>query len=168
MIMKSLKKFTVVAIMLVMSIGASAQKGDFSLNGKLGYQTEFERFGVEVGGRYEFVTNFRIAPAVSFWFPKDDILGFNIDLNAQYKFTIPQTTLDIYPLAGLNVSNNRCGGKFEGVKISDSVGSTKFGVNLGFGADYYFTNSDYLNFEFKYAFSKVDFATIMIGYGYKF
>lgn len=145
--------------MLVISIGASAQVGDFSLNGKVGYQSEIKRFGIEVGGRYEIVQNLRLAPAVSFWFPKHELLGFNVDINALYKFPIAQSTLDIYPLAGINMSNNRA---------NKHVKSTDFGFNLGAGLDYYLTSSDYLNFEFKYTFGGGDFATIMVGYGYKF
>lgn len=177
--MENLRKFIVVAVLLCLSVGASAQKGDISILGKLGYQSDFKRFGIEVGGRYGIIPNLRVAPAVSFWIPKNDCLGFNVDLNAQYTFAIPQTTIDVYPLAGLNMSNNSLDIKgfdgFEGLEGWDEIKVegknykwTDWGFNLGFGADYYLTKDDYLNVEFKYTFGNHDFATIMVGYGYKF
>lgn len=165
--MKKIQKLLCVAVLLIFSNGAFAQTSNISLLGKLGYQTDFERFGIELGGRYEVAPQLRIAPAVSFLFPKNHTLGFNVDLNVQYAFSLPNTELDLYPLMGLNMSNNDFDPdvKVDGQKVGYKW--TKWGYNLGFGADYYLTSSDFLNFEFKYTFGG-DFATVMLGYGYKF
>lgn len=160
--MKNLKKIVFVAAMLCLSIGAFAQKGKVSLVGQVGYQSEAERFGIQMQGRYGLTNEIRLAPSLGFMFPKHRVTGLEVDANLQYVFPIAGTSLDLYPTTGLNMSNNRWS-----PKGADSVGSTKWGYNIGAGADYYFTADDFLNFEFQYTFGG-DFARIMIGYGYRF
>ena len=160
--MKNLKKLVFVTALFCLSIGAFAQKGGVSLVGQLGYQSDAERFGVQVQGRYGLTNEIRLAPSLGFMFPKHRTLGLEVDLNLQYAFPIAGTSLDIYPTTGLNMSNNR-----RSPKVGDSVGFTKWGYNIGAGFDYHFTSSDFLNFEFQYTFGS-DCARIMVGYGYKF
>lgn len=161
-------------MLTVVSMGAFAQKGSVSGHAKLGYQSDYKRFGVGVEGRYEIVDNIRLAPDVVFFFPKDNTWGADINLNVQYTFTNVVDKLTLYPLAGLNISNNRTSlsgdmkkiAKAAGVKTS--YGFTNFGFNLGGGLDYDLTADTYLNFEMKYTFADWDYGQFMFGYGIRF
>lgn len=159
--MKQLQRVAIIATLLLSSVAVFSQT-PFSLLGKLGYQTDAERFGIEVGGRYEASPQVRIAPAVSFFFPKNHNLGFNVDANVQYVIPISGSGLDVYPLVGLNMANNHF--SYKGFSSS----STDFGANFGAGLDYSLSSDDFLNFEFKYTLGGWDYATFMIGYGYRF
>lgn len=168
-----MKKVLFVILLTIVSVGAFAQKGSISGHAKLGYQSDYKRFGVGAEARYEVIDNVRLAPDLVFFFPKNKTWGADINLNVQYAFTNVLDKLTIYPLLGLNISNNRYSGETvhlgggQEVKY-DSEGFTNFGFNLGAGADYDITPDTYLNFEMKYTFSKGDYGQFMFGYGVRF
>ena len=66
-----MKKILFIAFLLITSIGVFAQKGDFSLLGNFGYQTDFKRVMLGVQGRYNLTDHVRLAPDLMFFFPKD-------------------------------------------------------------------------------------------------
>lgn len=163
-----MKKLLLLIALAAIFMGTQAQTGSKSLMLKAGYQTDYKRFGMGLEGRYNITDNIRLAPDVTFFFPKNHMTGLDINVNAHYVFDI-QDGISIYPLAGIGVINNRIssvdlGG---GVKTK-SFGTTDFGFNLGAGASYDVTSSSYLNFEFKYTFQDIDCASIMVGYGVRF
>ena len=65
-----MKKLILLAMITLASVGMNAQtvKGEGSLMGNVGYQTNYERFGLGVQGRYAIANNLRIAPDVTFYF----------------------------------------------------------------------------------------------------
>ncbi|MFV0329008.1 MAG: outer membrane beta-barrel protein [Dysgonomonas sp.] len=152
-----------IVLAVVFSLGMQAQTGSKAIMPKLGYQTEFKRFALGVEGRYFFTDNIRVAPGLTFLFPKDDITGLDVDINVHYVFPI-QSGLSVYPFIGGAMLNNRWspdGG--------DSVSTTDFGFNIGAGIQYDVTSNGYVNFEFKYTFKEnKDPAYFMLGYGIRF
>lgn len=160
--MKQEQKLFIILAALLLSVGAFGQQGSFSLLGKVGYQSDFDRLGLGAEARIGLTEQFRIAPSMMFMIPNDNVLGLEVDANLQYVFPIQGTTLDIYPTMGFNMNNNRF--SKDGFKKRKW---TKWGYNLGAGADYYLSKDDFLNFELQYTFGP-DFARVMIGYGYKF
>ncbi len=163
-----MKRLLLIVTLASIFMGAQAQSGAKSLMLKAGYQTDYERFGIGLEGRYGLTDKIRLAPDVVFFFPNNHTTGLDINLNAHYVFDI-QDGLSLYPLAGIAIINNHVSSVDfgEGVK-SDSFGSTDFGFNLGAGASYDLNDKNYLNFEFKYTFQDVDCATFMLGYGVRF
>ncbi|NDV79931.1 porin family protein [Dysgonomonas sp. 511] len=152
--------FTLV-LSIVCIMGAMAQTGAKYLMVKAGYQTEAERFGIGVEGRYYFTENIRFSPDVIFYFPNNHTTGLDININANYVFPI-QGGFSLYPTVGLAIINNR----FSHNGHSNS--STDLGFNLGAGADYMLSGTSYLNFDIKYTFNDDDFMTFMVGYGFRF
>lgn len=169
-----MKKLLFVLLLAVVSVGAYAQKGSVSGHAKLGYQSDYKRFGVGVEGRYEIIDNVRLAPDAIIFFPKNDTWGLDINLNAQYTFKNVLDKLTIYPLAGVNISNNKWSASGDTKKVLKALGAdtsnsfTNFGFNLGAGADYDITADSYLNFEMKYTFADADYGQFMFGYGIRF
>ena len=151
-----MKKLFLLAMIALASVGINAQtvKGEGSLMGNIGYQTNYERFGLGVQGRYAIANNLRIAPDVTFYFPKDG-QGFSV-----------------YPLAGIGMQNNFYGKKsmeVDGKEIEiDRSNSTKFAFNLGGGITLPISERSYLNAEARFMFAKDDNVAIMLGYGYRF
>ena len=159
--MKQKQRILTVAVCILLSVGAFAQQGSFSLLGKVGYQSDYDRLGIGGDARFGLTDQIRLVPSLTFMIPNKNIMGLEADLNLQYVFPIAGTTLDLYPMTGFNIDNNRFS------KNGFSRKWTKWGYNIGAGADYYLSKDDFLNFELQYTIGR-DFARIMVGYGYKF
>ena len=151
---------------------ANAQntKGRHSFMASVGYQTEFQRFGFQAQGRYAICPYLRIAPDVSFYFPKDQITGLDINLNFHYVLPLKRVTL--YPLAGLSFQTNFYANSYlvenEGaMDIMNDTGS-HFAFNLGGGITYPLSDRCYLNAESKFMIGTKHNFTFGIGYGYLF
>lgn len=171
-----MKKFLLSVMVMLTALGVNAQtkKGEGALMGSLGYQSNYERFGLQAQGRYVIADNLRIAPDLSFFFPKDKVTGLDVNLNFHYVFNFRKDGqgFSVYPLAGIGMQNNFYGkqeveidGKTTEV---DSSNSTKFAFNLGGGITLPLSEHSYLNAEAKFMFAKDDNVVIMLGYGYKF
>lgn len=156
-----MKKILTVLVLMAISLYTYSQSGEKSLLLKAGYQTDYKRFGLGVEGRYGLPYNFRLAPDLTVFFPKDHVTGLDANVNVHYVAPI-QGGLSLYPLAGLGIVNNRYSND------GHSHGNTDIAFNLGFGAEYALDGRGYLNGEFKYMFSDMDSAVFMFGYGLRF
>ena len=100
-----MKKLFLSAMIALASMGMNAQtvKGEGSLLGNIGYQTNYERFGLGVQGRYAIANKLRIAPDVTFFFPKDKVTGLDVNVNFHYVFNFKEDGqgFSVYPLAGI-------------------------------------------------------------------
>ena len=165
-----MKKILFLIVLLASSISLSAQsfKGEQSALVELGYQSNYQRAMLGAQYRYVFLDGFRVAPDMQFLFPKDNITGLDINVNVHYVFNVDYQ-LTTYPLAGLNMANNRFSGTtINGLRIS-SQGYTDWGFNLGAGASYnLYGGNGFLNFEAKYIFSTNDAFVFSAGYGFRF
>ena len=171
-----MKKFLLLVMVMLAAIGVNAQtkKGEGSLMGSLGYQTNYERFGLQAQGRYVIADNLRLAPDLSFFFPKDKVTGLDVNLNFHYVFNFRKDGqgFSVYPLAGIGMQNNFYGKEtveVNGVKADvDRSNTTKFAFNLGGGISLPISEHSFLNAEAKFMFADEDNVVIMIGYGYRF
>ena len=159
-----MKKFLLLILVAMTAFGVNAQtrKGEGSLMGSLGYQTNYERFGLQAQGRYVIANNLRIAPDLTFFFPKDKATGLDVNVNFHYVFNFSKDGqgFSVYPLAGIEVN---------GVTTQvDRSNSTKFAFNLGGGITLPLSERSFLNAEAKFMFAEDDNVVIMLGYGYKF
>lgn len=161
-----MKKLLLAVAFVASTLGAFAQseKGEKSLIGNIGYQSNAERFMIGVQGRYVIAENIRLAPDVMFFFPKHKTTGLDINVNFHYVFNV-DNNLSVYPLAGIAMQNNRFSGN-SGSGGSD--GYTDFGFNLGAGLGYDLASNRFINFELKYTFGDADCMVVALGYGFKF
>ncbi|WP_455663532.1 outer membrane beta-barrel protein [Phocaeicola sp.] len=171
-----MKKIFLFIAVALMAIGMNAQtlKGEGSILGSLGYQTNYERFGLQAQGRYVIANNLRIAPDVTFFFPKDKVTGLDVNVNFHYVFNFSQDGqgFSVYPLAGIGMQNNFYGKRtimVNGESVEQKSESTsKFAFNLGGGISLPLSSRSYLNAEAKFMFADQDNVAIMLGYGYRF
>jgi len=171
-----MKKFLLLILVAMTAFGVNAQtrKGEGALMGSLGYQTNYERFGLQAQGRYVIANNLRIAPDLTFFFPKDKVTGLDVNVNFHYVFNFSKDGqgFSVYPLAGIGMQNNFYGKQdveVNGVTTQvDRSNSTKFAFNLGGGITLPLSERSFLNAEAKFMFAEDDNVVIMLGYGYKF
>ncbi len=167
-----MKKILFIAIFIASAFSVSAQTGAASLMGSLGYQTEYKRFALSAQGRYNVANAWRIAPDVSFFFPKDKVTGLDINVNVHYVFNLSADRLSFYPLAGFGMQNNFYGKQSVTVNgntvETDSRSTTDLGINVGAGLTYNLTDRSYLNLEGKFMFGDRDNAVFLLGYGWRF
>ena len=171
-----MKKLLLSVMVALAALGMNAQtkKGEGSLMGSLGYQTNYERFGLQAQGRYVIADNLRIAPDLTFFFPKDKVTGLDVNVNFHYVFNFSKDGqgFSVYPLAGIGMQNNFYGKQkveVDGVNPElDRSNTTKFAFNLGGGITLPLSERSYLNAEAKFMFANDDNVVIMLGYGYKF
>lgn len=150
-----------VAILATTALCAQSAQGEKSVVANIGYQSDFERALIGAQGRYVIADNIRLAPDVMLFFPKNHVLGFDVNVNAHYVFDVAPA-FSAYPLAGLSMQNNR----FSYKGYSDSF--TDWGFNLGAGGSYSLNSENFINLEMKYILGDADCFVLAVGYGFKF
>lgn len=171
-----MKKIFLALTMFMLAIGMNAQslKGEGSILGNLGYQTNYKRFGLGVQGRYVIANNLRIAPDLNLFFPKDKVTGLDVNVNFHYVFNFSKDGqgFSVYPLAGIGMQNNFYGKRtivVDGMSVEQKGdNSSKFAFNLGGGISLPLSAHSFLNAEAKFMFAGEDNVVIMLGYGYRF
>ena len=136
-----------VAVMMLMSVGAFAQAGKMAVGAHLGYAAygnSYNPFGVGAKFQYEFVENIRGELAGNYWFPKDKVGTWDANLNFQYLFKAADD-IKIYPLVGATLV---------GTHGLEDGNETAFGFNIGAGVEYYLEDNLKLNLDIKYQHAK--------------
>ena len=131
--------------------------------GELSYGTEISSIGIGVKYQYNITDNIRLEPSINYFFENDGLDMFDINANAHYIFPMA-SNVRVYPLAGFSFSkwSANAGDGWE-------VSTSKFGVNLGGGAEFDISDNLMMNFELKYQLiSKFDQSVISMGVAYMF
>lgn len=140
-----------IACMMLVSTAMFAQKGStwVGANVNYGMHSDYKNFGLGAKVQYEFIDNFRGEASFNYFFKKDELTQWDVNLNLHY--LIHAGSLTVYPLAGLTLLNSSTPdidvpgfGTVKGVSDSD------FGLNLGAGLDFPITEGVKLNIEAKY------------------
>lgn len=178
------KLLMIVSFIALGIVTAFAQKGEKAIGINLGYGSEVSNVGLGAKFRYGITDAIRTEASFDYFFKKDGLSMWDINLNAHYLFHLSDK-LNVYPLAGLTYTNWKMAGydidlgNFEGFgndwgdyvedSTDESSKSGKFGVNLGAGIEYGLTSNLSIGFEVKYQLI-ADFnqAVLGIGVAYKF
>ena len=141
-----MKKILFVFVLALITLTASAQKGDQSVGLNASYGFKSTGFFLGVDYRYNITDSWRLAPSVTI--PIDG--PFFVDLNVHYVFPISET-VGLYPLAGLSYNN------MSGIHVAN------FGANFGVGAEIYATKHIVVGLELKYNID-VPVAAVRVAY----
>lgn len=172
-----MKKILLLIMSVVLTLGVSAQsrKGEASLMGSVGYQSNYKRFGVGLQARYAMLNNVRIAPEVNFFFPKDKVTGLDVNVNFHYVFNFKADGqgFQVYPLVGVGMQTNFYGSRdvtySGGQEVHEgSHTETDFAFAMGGGITLPLSSKCYLNAETKFMFGDKDNLVFMLGYRWKF
>ena len=139
---KVMKKLFFVICMALISASSFAQKGHTTLGIHGNYMLDSpNNFGIGANIGYEFVTNWRGTAEFNYLFKKDYVSFWNLEANVSYLFRIPNSSITLYPLAGLD---------FLGTSVENGGSDTKLGLNLGAGIEYPVSPKVALKAEFNY------------------
>lgn len=184
-----MRKLFVLAIALVACVSSSfAQKGEMGGGVNLSYGTEISNLGLGLKYQYGITDAIRLEGSFDYFLKKDGLKMWDINANVHYLFPIAEK-FKIYPLVGLTYANCGVGGgdafswldyngngkwdegepREDGESNGASGSSSKFGVNLGVGAQYDITDKIAISLEAKYQIIS-NFNQLVIGAGvaYKF
>lgn len=147
-----MKKMFIIALMAFfgMSVQAQSVKGDMAAGVNLAYGTKdgFSNFGIGAKFQYNLSDAIRIEPSATYFLKKDYTKMWDVNVNFHYLFNVAEK-FTVYPLAGVSLVGVKLDfGEFDFGEVSAS--DTKFGANLGAGAQYWLTESFALNFDVKY------------------
>lgn len=158
-----MKKVIVMLLFAVIGLSAYAQQGQQSVGFNVGYGFDSKNAILGIDYRYNITDEIRIAPSLSYYVKNDNHSTWALDLNAHYVVKLSEM-FGFYPLAGLDLSF----WKWDlGQKLS--LNETRFGVNVGLGAEVYATESLSVGFEVKYNIIKnYDQAILGVRVGYTF
>lgn len=164
-----MKKAILIIVFLMSLQGGYSQKSSININ--FGHRLKFEHmskwgFGAEY--QRQIFDKVRVAPSATVYVGNDAI-GLDIQANIEYLFPVDER-VTLYPLAGFTMSNNHENGITGG-----SGNSTRWGINLGAGAECSVLKTNYVNLQFTYSslFKKENresenYTVIRIGYGFRF
>lgn len=160
-----MKKLIVIFSMMFFIMGnAFAQKGIQAAGVSLSYGTEISSIGLGVKYQYNITDNIRLEPSINYFFENNGVDMF--DINATAHYLVPMASnIRLYPLAGLTYARWASDFGNDGAEITHS----KFGLNLGGGAEFDITDELMMNFELKYqCVSDFNQAIFSVGIAYMF
>lgn len=136
-----MKKIFMVAVMMLMSVGAFAQAGQMGFGANLNYGTDdgYSQLGIGAKFKYEFIDNLRGEASAKYFLKKDDISYWNANLNINYLFHIGDK-FTVYPIGGIGLL---------GFKVADYSDSC-LAFNFGPGCEYALTDNLKLEAEAIY------------------
>ena len=139
-----MKKFLMIACMVLFSTSMFAQQGAMYVGGNLNYgmHSDYKNFGFGVKAQYEFIQNFRAEASANYFLEKDNLKMWDINANLHYIFRISDK-FAIYPLGGVCVLATDLD--------APGIGShSDLGVNVGGGIEFPITDVIKINAEAKY------------------
>ena len=174
-----MRKLLFAMAMALVSISASAQKGEMAFGANLSYGTEIKNLGVGVKGQYGITDAIRAEAAFDYFLKKDGLSMWDVNLNVHYLIPITEK-FKVYPLAGVvftnwesdfsvDVENEGFGTNTDDADDNGSTTTRKFGADLGAGLQYDLTDKLSLNVEGKYQLiSDFNQMVFSVGVAYKF
>ncbi len=159
------KLLLVVCLALLGATSAMAlEKGDKAVGINIMYGTEIESLGVGVKAQYAFHEHWRGEGSFNYFFRRHDTHMWDINLSAHYLINLGEK-FRVYPLAGPTIVNSTK--DLGGDGVNQSI--TKFGLNLGGGAEYCVSDNFAVGMEIRYSIvSKIDQAVLGVGAAYHF
>ena len=150
-----MKKLMMVAVMMLLSVGAFAQAGKFGIGANAGialYGNDYNPFGIGAKAQYGITDDFRLEADFNYWFAKSIDLGMlgsykqgvmDIDLNLEYLIPVGEG-INVYPIVGGNLAFTHGDGDSESI----------FGFQGGFGIEYFLSSNLKVNLDAKYQYNK--------------
>lgn len=162
-----MKKILTLVCALVLGVGfASAQvhQGETAVGANLVYGSEIENLGLGARFQYGILDQLRAEVGLNYFFEKNHLSWWDVNINAHYLLGLWNEQLYIYPLAGLNYTMVDYKGDLNPKGEENHVG-----LNLGAGIEYELNEHWGVNFEYRHTIiRKVDQGVFGLGINYKF
>ena len=126
-----MKKILMVVCAMMFSAASFAQVGKSTASVHFDYMIDSpNNVGIGANYGYEFAQNVRGVAEFNYFFAKDGVSAWNGNVNVEYLFHLANSSVTIYPLAGLNV-----------LGWSGDASDSKMGLNIGAGVEVPLTSS---------------------------
>jgi outer membrane protein X len=168
--MKNVLKITIAAIALTMTaFTANAQtKGDMAAGAKfaLGTGDGWSNMGFGAKFQYNVMDPLRLEASFTYFLKKDLVTQWDGSVNAHWLFRVGER-VNVYPLAGLGILNTGVDLGLDEYGLG-SASASDFAFNIGGGADFFVSQSMFLNVEAKYVIAAGGRLFLSAGVGFMF
>ncbi|MDY5320754.1 MAG: outer membrane beta-barrel protein [Prevotella sp.] len=156
-----MKKLFLAMCIALVSLNASAQKGEQNIGAHVLYGTDVKNIGLGAKYQYNVTDAIRLEAVGDYYLKKDGFSMFDINLNGHYLFPVSDK-VTLYPLVGINYTSWKQDDVFGlGDNGSDdyyeyesadnpSMSGSSIGLNIGGGVQYKLTNHIRIGAELKY------------------
>ena len=162
-----MKKILTLVCAMMLGIGfanAQVHKGETAAGLNLVYGSEIENLGLGARFQYGILDQLRAEVGFNYFFEKNHMSWWEVNINAHYLLGLWNEQLYIYPLAGMNYTMV----DFKG-ELDDKGEQNHVGLNLGAGIEYEINDHFGVNFEYRHTIiRKVDQGVFGLGINYKF
>ena len=162
-----MKKILTLVCAMMLGIGfanAQVHKGETAAGLNLVYGSEIENMGLGARFQYGILDQLRAEVGFNYFFEKNHMSWWDVNINAHYLLGLWNEQLYIYPLAGMNYTMV----DFKG-ELDDKGEQNHVGLNLGAGIEYEINDHFGVNFEYRHTIiRKVDQGVFGLGINYKF
>ena len=162
-----MKKILTLVCAMMMGFGfanAQVHQGETAVGVNLVYGSEIENLGVGARFQYGVLDQLRAEVGFNYFFEKNHMSWWDVNINAHYLLGLWNDKLFIYPLAGINYTVVDFKGELNNLGEENHVG-----LNLGAGVEYELDEHFGVNFEYRHTIiRKVDQGVFGLGINYKF
>ena len=162
-----MKKILTLVCAMMLGLGfanAQVHQGETAAGVNLVYGSEIENLGIGARFQYGVLDQLRTEVGFNYFFEKNHMSWWDVNINAHYLVGLWNEQLYIYPLAGLNYTMVDFKGEF-----NEKGEENHIGLNLGAGIEYEINDHFGVNFEYRHTIiRKVDQGVFGLGINYKF
>ncbi len=162
-----MKKILTLVCAMMLGFGfanAQVHQGETAAGINLVYGSEIENLGIGARFQYGVLDQLRTEVGFNYFFEKNHMSWWDVNINAHYLVGLWNEQLYIYPLAGLNYTMV----DFKG-ELNEKGEENHIGLNLGAGIEYEINDHFGVNFEYRHTIiRKVDQGVFGLGINYKF
>ena len=147
----------------------AAERGEETLGLRAGFNGRNSSAVAGVMFQYAFSSRFRLAPNIDYVFRHKATDAYSMSINAHFPINFGSyKRFDIYPLAGVNfISWNHRLNDTDGLDTSSRT--SRLGLNIGGGAEFYCTSSLKICVEGKFNWVRhFNSGVVNLGIGYVF
>ena len=162
-----MKKILTLVCAMMLGLGfanAQVHQGETAAGVNLVYGSEIENLGIGARFQYGVLDQLRTEVGFNYFFEKNHMSWWDVNINAHYLVGLWNEQLYIYPLTGLNYTMVDFKGEF-----NEKGEENHIGLNLGAGIEYEINDHFGVNFEYRHTIiRKVDQGVFGLGINYKF
>ncbi len=130
--------FTTTLIVFVGFAAIAQEQGTIRATGALGYGTEIEEVGINVGGEYLITDNISAGASFTYFFAPENVTFNSFNIDGRYYFLTDGPY--VYGLAGIGIVSTKVEiPGFFGVPATE-VSDSETGLNIGAGAIFPFSD----------------------------
>ena len=155
-----MKKLFLTLCVVLVSVGALAQKGEQAVGAHVLYGTDAQDIGCGAKDQYNVTDNIRLEAVGDYYLKTDGFSMFDVNVNGHYLFNLSDK-VTVYPLVGINYTSWKQENIIEfdneeiedypyDMDVSNELKDSSIGFNIGGGIQYKLSDRIRIGAELKY------------------